>query len=152
MRQLPKEVKEIQGTYEASREGFNPVEYDQYERIPAPPKKWPPDVEKIWRERCYDLKNSGYLARAFVPTLEAYCDWWGIYFDAYNMVKTQGAIIAEEGSQGQMKNVVNPAFQVMDKAMKHIESINSKYGFTPLDIQKIPVIRKAEENVDSLLK
>lgn len=152
MRELPREVKEMQGTYEPSKEGATPVQYDQYERVPTPPDDYPPQVQKIWTERCYDLKNSGYLVKAFMPTLRAYCDWWSVYFGAYELIKTQGFVIPEEGSQGQIKNVVNPAFQVMDKAMKHIESINSKYGFTPLDIQKIPVVRKAEESSESLLK
>jgi P27 family predicted phage terminase small subunit len=152
MRKLPQEVKEIQGTFEPSKEGFDPVSYEQYERIPNTPDKYPPDVQKIWLERCMDLKNAGYLARAFMPTLRAYCDWWMIYFQALESIKAQGFIIEEQGSQGQTKNQVNPAFQVMDKAMRHIESINSKFGFTPLDIQKIPVIKKAEDASESLLK
>jgi len=152
MRQLPKEVKELQGTYEPSREGFDAVQYDQYERVPTPPDDYPPNVQKIWTERCYDLKNAGYLTKAFMPTLRAYCDWWSVYFQALAMIKNDGFIVSEQGSQGQTKNTLNPAFQVMDKAMKHIESINSKFGFTPLDVQKIPVIRKAEENTQSLLK
>jgi P27 family predicted phage terminase small subunit len=152
MRQISRETKEIQGTYEPSRDGLEPVKYDQYERVPTPPDDYPPNVQKIWTERCYDLKQSGYLTKAFMPTLRAYCDWWAIYFDAYSMVKTNGFVIPEEGSQGQIKNVVNPAFQVMDKAMKHIESINSKFGFTPLDIQKIPVIRQVNESEGNLLK
>jgi P27 family predicted phage terminase small subunit len=152
MRKLDTDTKILQGTYEANKEGFEPVEYRERKHMPKPKEEWPPRIKKIWDDRCLDLKNSGYLVNAFVPSLVMYCDWLSIYYDAVDSVNREGYVVQKEGSQGQTYPIVNPSLAVMDMASKWIDKINQKFGFTPLDVQRIPVVRKAEESDTSLLK
>lgn len=151
MRELPKEVKEMQGTYEPSREGLEPVEFDGYERIPTAPAEWPPNIQKLWMDRCADLKKAGYLVKAFMPHLKRYCFAVLQAEEAERMLLDEGFVTEETGTNKQIYKVPSKWLSVLDNANKVIDRIGAKFGFTPLDVQKIPVVKK-EVNVESLLK
>lgn len=151
MRELPKEQKEMQGTYEASREGLEPVEYDEYERTPSAPSEWPPSIQKIWLDRCADLKKAGYLVKAFMPHLKRYCFAILQAEEAESMLLRDGFITEEIGTKGQTYAVPSKWLAVLAEANKVMDRVGAKFGFTPLDVQKIPVVKK-EVNVESLLK
>jgi phage terminase small subunit len=160
MRKLSKEEKELQGTYEPSKEGIEPVEYGVYERIPTAPTNWPPEAKKIWMDRCEDLKQSGYLVKAMMAPLRRYC--FAVYQAEY--AESQIMKMTEDGygpqftetrttAEGNEYEVLSKWIMVLDNANKVIEKFGAKFGFTPLDIQKIPVIeKKSEAKTVSLLK
>jgi P27 family predicted phage terminase small subunit len=152
MRSISKEQKEIQGTYEPSREGEPSVEFDRYEINPAAPKGWPPQIQKIWSDRCQDLKNTGYLAKAFIPLLRRYCFAILQAEEAEKHLLDEGFTVIEYGTEGQQYEVMSKWINVLDNANKTIERIGAKFGFSPLDIQKIPVVQKKEGKELSLLK
>lgn len=151
MRQISKEIKEIQGTYEPSREPEEPVEFDKYEINPVAPKEWPPNIQKLWMDRCNDLKRSGYLVKAFMPHLKRYCFAVLQAEEAEKQLISNGFVNIEIGTKGQEYEVVSKWVTVLDNANKAIDRIGSKFGFTPLDVQKIPAVKK-EESPMSLLK
>lgn len=143
MRAKTKEEKEMQGTYEPSKEGLEPVEYEGYERIPRAPQDWPPAAQKIWMDRCADLKSAGYLAKAMMAPLRRYC------FAVY-MAETAEKMILEDGEYGFITK--KQWFFVLSEANKTIDKFGAKFGFTPLDIQKVPVVKKEKSAEMSLLK
>lgn len=153
MRQLPKEVKEMQGTLEPSREDISPVELEVWdgERMPAADSKWPPNIQEIWNKRCKELFKAGYLAKAFLPHLKRYCFALMAAEQAEENLIDNGFIEETIGTKGQVYRSVAIDFTVWEKSIKIMDSIGSKFGFTPLDIQKIPVIEKKQETM-SLLK
>lgn len=152
MRQLSKEEKELRGTYEPSREGLEPVEYGSYERIPTPPDGWPVEAQKVWMDRCQDLKQSGYLVKAMMAPLRRYC--FAVYQaqEAERHLMEEGFTTIEIGTKGQEYEVANKWIMVLDNANKWIEKLGTKFGFTPLDIHKVPAIQKKEGKEMSLLK
>lgn len=141
----------MQGTYEPSKEGLDPVEYDEYERVPTAPKDWPPEIQKIWMDRCYDLKKAGYLVKAFMPPLKRYCFALLQAEEAEKMLLGEGFVTEEIGTNKQVYKIPSKWLAVLDNANKVIDRFGAKFGFTPLDVQKIPVVKK-EVNVESLLK
>jgi phage terminase small subunit len=151
MREISREEKEMRGTYEASREGIEPVELAKYEINPPANSDWPPNIQKIWRDRCQDLKTAGYLVKAFMPHLERYCFAILQAEKAEEMLLSDGFIVEEIGTKGQVYTVPSKWLSVLDQANKVIDRIGAKFGFTPLDVQKIPVVRK-EVKEESLLK
>lgn len=151
MRPKKQEEKELQGTYEPSREPEESVELAQYEICPPAPSDWPPNIKKIWSDRCTELKHAGYLMKAFMPHLKRYCFAILQAEEAEKMLLETGFISQEIGTKGQVYEVPSKWIQVLDNANKTIDKFGSKFGFTPLDIQKIPVVRKAED-VTSLFK
>lgn len=152
MRAKPKELKEMQGTYEPSKEGLDPVEYGAYERIPTAPEKWPLEAQKIWMDRCQDLKQSGYLVKAMIAPLRRYC------FAVFQAEMAEKHLIDEGftetkiSTEGHPYEATSKWLSVLDNANKTIEKFGSKFGFTPLDIQKIPKIEKDKGAEMSLLR
>jgi phage terminase small subunit len=144
MRAKTKEEKELQGTFEPSKEGEDAVEFDRYQINPVAPGPWPEHIKKIWSDRCQDLKrkSTGYLAKAFIPLLRRYCFAILQAEEAESHLLTDGFVTMERGSEGQEYEVVSKWIAVLDNANKTIERIGAKFGFSPLDVQKIPAIQK----------
>jgi phage terminase small subunit len=152
MRAKTQEEKELAGTFEPSKEGLEPVDYDAFERIPTPPGDWPPNIQKIWMDRCNDLKKAGYLMKAFIPPLRRYCFAILQAEKAEQMLLSDGFIGHEIGTKGQVYEIPSKWIQVLDNANKTIDRFGAKFGFTPLDVQKIPIVRKEADKGMSLLK
>jgi P27 family predicted phage terminase small subunit len=152
MRAKTKEEKEMQGTFEPSKEPLDPVQLNAYERSPTPPANWPPSIQKIWLDRCDDLKNTGYLAKAFIPLLRRYCFAVLQAEEAEKHLLDEGFTVTEYGTEGQAYEVMSKWINVLDQANKTIERIGAKFGFSPLDVQKIPAVKKAEGKEMSLFK
>jgi phage terminase small subunit len=151
MRKLDIETKLLQGTYQESKQA-KPVGIDNLERSPKPPSGYPPHLQKQWQDRCLDLKNHGYLSKAFIPHLKLYFDWIMIYEDARSALMAEGLTVQMEGSKKQMRVIRNPNLDTMNLAMAWITKISEKFGFSPLDIQKIPPVNIIKQDTNSLLK
>jgi P27 family predicted phage terminase small subunit len=152
MRAKTKDEKEMQGTYEPSKEGPDAVELEKYQINPVAPREWPPSIQKIWSDRCQDLKNTGYLAKAFIPLLRRYCFAILQAEEAEKNLLEEGFTVTEYGTEGQAYTVMSKWINVLDNANKTIERIGAKFGFSPLDVQKIPALEKKEGKEMSLLK
>lgn len=153
MRAKSKEEKEMQGTFEPSRE-VETVELAEWdgERMPACPAGWPYPLQSFWNDRCHDLKRAGYLAKACLEPLRRYC--WAVWMarEAEKSLLDEGFIVEEIGTKGQVYRVPNPMAGVLSEATKVIDKYGAKFGFSPLDVQKIPIVQKKEGKEMSLLK
>lgn len=154
MRAKTKEEKEMQGTFEPSKEPLEAVELAEWdaERMPAAPDGWPPHIQKVWNDRCKDLKSTGYLIKAFIPLLRRYCFAILQAEKAESFLLNEGFVVIERGTEGQEYEVMSKWINVLDNANKTIERIGAKFGFSPLDVQKIPAVAKKEGKEMSLLK
>lgn len=152
MRKKTQENKEMQGTFEPSKElsTLNLPEWDG-QRLPAAEKDWPPRIQELWNNRCRDLQQAGYLQNAFLVSLRRYCFAVMMADRAERQLISGGFIIEEEGTKGQTYHVVSPWLTVLEKANKTIDSIGSKFGFAPLDASKIPAVKKEVKDGEDLL-
>jgi phage terminase small subunit len=144
MQKLTKEQKELQGTYEPSKEGFEPVQYDEYERCPTVPEGLPFEAQGIWRDRCNDLKKAGHLKKANMDALRVYC------FAHYTIQRCQ-KLIDELSEEEFLTTKAQKLYNRMNEASKVALNYGAKFGFSPLDSAKIPKIMK-EEKTMTLLK
>jgi phage terminase small subunit len=152
MRKLDIQTKILQGTYDPSKERESPS-FDSLERSPKCPPHYPPHIQKMWQDRCTDLKQHGYLVKAFLPSLRLLCDWFIIYEEARASVIAGGLTLETEGSKKQMRVIKNPNIDTMHQAMSWIVKLSEKFGFSPLDILKIPPVHHKEKtDKNSLLK
>lgn len=151
MRQISKEQKEMQGTFEPSRE-VESVKLEEWDgqRMPSCPAGWDYPMQSFWNERCKDLKNAGYLARAVLEPLRRYCFAVKMARDAEAKVEEEGCTIEQIGTKGQVYTVKNPALDVLKDANKEIQYWSAHFGFTPLDVQKIPAVKKEEAKMNLL--
>lgn len=152
MRLKSKETKEMQGTFEPSKE-VEPMELTEWDglRLPAANSEWPPKIQALWNDRCRDLQKAGYLAKAFLTPLRRYCFAVMMAEEAENKLIEEGFVMREFDTKGNKKEKTSNWIYVLSEANKTIDKIGAKFGFTPLDIQKIPVVEKPKETM-SLLK
>lgn len=152
MRAKTQEEKELQGTFEPSREveALELVEWDG-QRMPACPKGWPEPMQNFWNDRCKDLKQAGYLAKPCIEPLRRYCYAVWMAREAEKSIDEQGCTIEQVGTKGQVYTVKNPMLDVLKDANKEIALWCSRFGFTPADTQKIPARVKESKGL-TLLK
>jgi Phage terminase, small subunit len=155
MRPKSKETKEMQGTFEPSKESDS-VELTEWDgaRLPAANKEWPPKIQALWNRRCRDLQHAGYLAEAFLTDLRRYCFAVAMAERAEEeLMKNNGSfVVEEEGSQGNTYDVVSKWLTVWNDANRTIDKIGSKFGFSPLAASKIPAVKKdVKGNEENLL-
>jgi phage terminase small subunit len=152
MRKKTQEIKEIQGTFEPSKE-LDTVELAEWDgsRLPVSDKKWPPRIQELWNSRCRDLQAAGYLAKAFLTDLRLYCFAVMMAEKAEEMLVLEGFVVEEEGSQGNKYNVVSKWLVVWNDANRTIDKIGSKFGFSPLAASKIPKVKKEVSSSDENL-
>lgn len=143
MRRKTQEIKEIQGTFEPSKEveGVDLTEWDGA-RLPAADSNWPPRIQVLWNDRCRDLQKAGYLAKAFLTDLRRYCFAVMMAERAEDELSCGGFVFEEEGSQGNTYTVTSKWLTVWNDANKTIDKIGSKFGFSPLAASKIPKVKK----------
>lgn len=72
--------------------------------------------------------------------------------EAEKAIAEEGFIIDEIGTKGQVYKVPNPMLSVLSEATKVIDKYGAKFGFSPLDVQKIPAVQRKEGKEMSLLK
>lgn len=138
MQRKHQEEKELQGTFEPSKEEFSPVLYEDFEKVPNVPSNWPIEAQAIWRDVGTLLKNAGWMTKAVVLPMRALC--WAAY-------RRQ---LAEE------KLLLFPDSllweKIMDSNTKTMERLCAKFGLTPADLYRVPKMKKDEGTVMSLLK
>ena len=153
MRPISKEQKEMQGTDEPSKD-VESVRFEEWDgqRMPSCPAGWPYPLQSFWNDRCHDLKNAGYLAKGVLEPLRRYC--WAVWMarEAEEHISDEGFITEEVGTKGQVYRVQNPWLNVLSEATKVIDKYGAKFGFSPLDVQKIPAVKKTGGSEMSLLR
>ena len=157
MRKLDRETKQLQGTFEPSKE-IEAVELTEWNvsRMPMADKNWPPRIQKLWNDRCKDLQAAGYLTSAFLVGLKQYCFAVMMAQEAqYKLMDDAddgGFVVKEIGTEGQVYYVPSKWLTVLEKAEKTIDRYEKKFGFTPYDSSKIPKVKKIETSSENLLE
>ena len=138
MRKLPTEVKEMQGTFEASREDLAPVSYEVFEKVPNVPSDWPLEAQTVWRDLGNVLKAAGYMTKATVVPMRRLA--WAYY----RTLEAEKKLI-DQPEDGKWE-------KIMDMNTKTVERLCAKFGLTPADLYRVPAIEKKEAKEISLLK
>jgi len=137
MRQIPKEIKEAQGTLEPSRE-IEPetVSFSQVEKFISP-KDWPDEAKIVFQDFCGVIRDGGHLTKAVYPGLRSL---------AYSEYKRREA---------EQKLIDNPTdmkwLKAFDQHTKAVERGLAKFGLYPADLYRVPA-KKIELKTMSLLK
>lgn len=138
MRKLTKEQKEIQGTFEPSKEDLSPVSYESFEKVPNVPSAWPIDAQVIWRDLGNVLKVAGYMTKGTVFPMRRLA--WAYY----RTLEAEKVLIDDPTNSTWEK--------IMDTNTKAVERLCTKFGLTPADLYRVPAIEKKEGKEMSLLK
>lgn len=137
MRQISKDIKEMQGTLEPSREKEpEVVSFSQVEKFISP-KEWPDDAKVIFQDFCGIVRDGGHLTKAVYE---------GLRDLAYAVYKRREA---------EQKLIENPTdmkwLKAYDQHSKGVERKLAKFGLYPADLYRVPKT-KPEAKTFSLLK
>ncbi len=136
MRELSREDKEMRGTFEPSKE-IEPVNYDEVARFYAP-EGWAESAKGIFLDICRILRPTGYLQNA-------------MYISIRDLASNEH--FRREAELALMLDPTDKkALYRLDLHGKAVRVLCKSFGFTPLDVQKISVIKKDDSKTLSLLK
>jgi hypothetical protein len=138
MRPKTQEEKEMQGTFEPSKEDLSPISHELYDKAPNVPKEWPLDAQVIWRDVCQVLKAAGYLNKGITLALRELC-WF-----AYRRELAESKLLETPTDMFWTKE--------LHENSKGLERLLQKFGMTPADMYRVPAVKKAEGKEMSLLK
>lgn len=142
-----------------------------YEQNGGNLSKSPPDylgktAQEAWKRIVPFLLSTGRVERIDTTLVEQYCTTYETYRQAYEDVKTNGAVIAPPpeplisptGEQVGEKYIFprrNPAQAIMQSSSDKLLQIGSKLGLTPKDRQKLFELadkNKKEESISEMAK
>src|SRR3972149_3699062 len=138
MRPLDKETKEAQGTFEPSKEGFQPVSYDNFERGPYVPDRWPVEAQTIWRDIWDLLRKAGNMSKSNILSVRA------LAWAAHRRQWAETQLIEDPYDL--------KAEKIQESNTKVMMSICANFGFTPADLYRVPAVKKDDAKTMSLLK
>jgi len=147
MRPKTKEEKEMQGTFEPSKEAPEPMYLSEWdgERLPASPGGWPTSIQSIWNDRCRDLKNTGYLTKAFLPLLRRYCFAILQAEKAESQLISEGFVTFERGSEGQEYEVVSKWVMCWITRIRLSKGLGQSLASPRLMFKRYPQFRRRKE-------
>jgi len=138
-------LKVVQGTYQKSR--ANPNEPKPKRGIPAPKKGLlSKNAKKHYIRVAEILDGMQILTEADVITLELLALHLDDYFEARELVKTQGRIYGYKNAEGNPVIKRHPALLTMNESMSTILTLLSRFGLDPSSRTKIVAISEKEGN------
>ena len=136
MRRLDAETKEIQGTLEPSREN-EVISWVEIEKM-ASPKDWPDDAKVIFQDLIQIIRTGGFLSKAVYIGLRS------LSFSEHMRRVAEESLMNTPTDSKWLK--------VYDLHGKAVERGLAKFGLYPADLYRVPVMKKENKSVTSLLK
>lgn len=138
MRPITKEIKEMQGTLEPSKE-IEPetVQFEQVQKF-FPPDDWPEEAKIIFLDICKIVRSGGYLTRATYIGIRA--------FSFHEHLRRRSEEILKDDPTDTKWG------KVLDLNSKAVERWCAKFGLTPADLYRVPAVKKDDTKTLSLLK
>jgi len=141
---IPAELQKLRGTARADRPRASSVEVSMkitdlkdYSRVSGY-GNLTPRAKRIYRRVCQDLFTAGMLQRDQLYQLIIYATEYDTYLACCEDIAKNGMYVARYNDVGDVSGtIVNPAYAIRNRAYTAIASIGAKYGFTPVDRQRI---------------
>ena len=137
MRPKSKELKELQGTYEPSKENqLESIVFSQVVKFFSP-RDWPHDAKVIFQDLCQTVRDGGHLTKA------VYIGIRSLAFAEFNRRLAEKELVEKPTDSAWLK--------ALDQHTKAVERGLAKFGLYPADLYRVPA-KKAETKTLSLLK
>lgn len=136
-----REQKKLQGTLKADRDQAG-ASFDLIRDVPSPPDRLNDYAQSLWFTLTEQLIKAGILQVVHLPVLAMGCHEMGKYWMYEDMMKDNlGIQITSTGYEAQ-----TAAATQSEKAFKKAMEVFAKFGFNPLDGQKIKVDRQPDDS------
>jgi len=112
----------------------------------------------VWRFWARELEQMNLDCRPDGPMLEGACVAYQTYVELYELIETQGKLVAKKERNpqtGQMEVVdvrPHPAMHVRDRALMQMKAFCSEFGFSPISRARLSVeLEQPEHNQQDLM-
>ena len=126
-------VKELQGTINKDRVIDNAVTFVPLTDIPKPTQELQKPGEDFYYFCCRALMSRRLLTAVDILEVQGAAMWYGIQYEAYEMVKLKGPIQETQTGHG----TVSGWFSVLRDSRKALSEFYNKYGFNLTSRQRI---------------
>ena len=122
--------------------------------LPECPKHLKGVARKAWRFWAAELESLRIDSLPDGPMLEGACVFYQTYVELYELVETQGKLVAKKERNpqtGQMEVVdvrPHPALHVRDRALMQMRAFCSEFGFSPVSRARLFVERREADGDD----
>lgn len=138
---LPREIKELQGTLEKSRDNFEIPDFGKVTGVDSAPEYLSEPEKKMFISICKDLINARVLENpniSQVVRLVVYNTQW---HDCLKTIRDKG-IFMNSQKKGR---VIKPDFTAMQYLEKMIRDLESDLGLSPASRQRLKITPKEPE-------
>lgn len=142
----PTAIKELTGTAQACR--LNPNEPRPDVAIPDMPM-WISDdplTQGLYEQVTQYVVDMRVGTSVDGVGLALLADQLALYIELRKQVRTEGAVIEQEGSQGQTRRTPNPAIVPMNQTFNNIKGMLREYGLTAASRSSVSAIQEREIN------
>ena len=144
----PQALKKIQGTYRPDRDSG--IDNSLSDKKPTCPSWLDTKAKSEWRRMSKELYDAGLLKYIDRAALAAYCQAWGRWQAAEELVNEKGLLIKTTNG-----NIIqSPAVGIANVAMRDMMKVLKEFGMTPASRSRLTVDKpeKEEDLVGELFK
>ena len=137
---IPRELKELHGSLNATRDKEVPIKGTIVIGLEAPSdlNEW---GQRYWLDIMEEYQRLGIITRVDVGALHSVCYWFGLMNEAADIVSAKGLEVEVEKvtPKGESYTVTetNPMIAVADKAFKNYIAMCREFGLTPASRTRI---------------
>jgi P27 family predicted phage terminase small subunit len=142
---LPKQLKQLKGTYQANKELSNQMEAAPLSTIPMAPESLPLIAQQEWYKVTAELEQLKVLSVLDMKMLEAYCYQIALVEEARHMLETEGKTIIMHNKGGGMYPVKSPWITIHNEALSLALKLAQQFGLTPSARTRISMGQVKEE-------
>jgi P27 family predicted phage terminase small subunit len=145
----PTNLKLVKGTLRPSRQVKNEAKTILMDRLPSPPDSLHEKGREEWTLQIRELDKMGLLSNCDLTMFAMYCDAVGMYNEAKEILKREGAVrMTEKGGL-----IENPYCYLVERYRKASLSLATQFGFTPSSRTGISTNKiEANDPIDELLR
>ena len=137
----PTALKLVKGEKKKSR--LNPDEPQPELGIPSCPTELSDTVKVEWGRISKELNKLGLITEIDRAALTGYCDAYGRWADASEVLKKTGLIIK---SPVQGVPMQNPVLPIINKALAEMKGFLTEFGMTPSSRTRVSVPKQKPKN------
>jgi len=136
-KQLPKEIKELQGTLRQDRVHADILSFTKITAVTDAPKELSKDEKRLYLSICNDLILAGVLENPDLDTVLKLVMENTRYYNAMKTMREKNSYVITDIKSG--RKIINPLNTIANQALKAINMLSSELGLTPAARQRLKI-------------
>ncbi|MGD9935306.1 MAG: phage terminase small subunit P27 family [Dehalococcoidia bacterium] len=136
----PTALKLVRGN--PGRRPLNQDEPTPRVRVPAAPRHLSDEAKREWHRVGRQLADAGLVTALDRAALAAYCQAWGRWVEAEELLKRHGMLVKSPNGYPMM----SPYLNVANRAMEQMRLLLTEFGMSPSSRSRVSVVKAEAES------